>query len=275
MESSPVSHYTITKGSVRGIVSSKGGELISLSVGGREMLWHGDEKYWAGRNPTLFPVIGCLKGGKTSIGGREYAITKHGFARDLTFEVTDVQPDQVTMLLKDDPYTRAMYPYSFNLVITHRILENGFSTTLSVENTDDRDIFFGIGGHTGFVCPMSGDAFSDYDIVFNKQETKHISPLSLDHALFKHDVIMFDNMRSDSVKLINRHTGRGIRFDFEGFNVFAVWQPYGQDTPFVCLEPWSMPPDSEDSDVALENKPYITALKPNETQSFAYSAVNI
>ena len=47
-------------------VSSRGAELTSIKNkdNGVEYLWQGDEKYWAGQAPVMFPICGRLYEGK-------------------------------------------------------------------------------------------------------------------------------------------------------------------------------------------------------------------
>ena len=61
-------------------VISKGAELKSLTVHGRELMWRADPAFWGKTSPLLFPMIGTLKDGKTLINGKEYKISKHGCA---------------------------------------------------------------------------------------------------------------------------------------------------------------------------------------------------
>ena len=53
------------------VVRSLGGELISYKKDGKEYVWTGDEKYWTGRAPALFPFVSALKDGKSEIDGKE------------------------------------------------------------------------------------------------------------------------------------------------------------------------------------------------------------
>ena len=55
-------------------IISKGAELKSLVVNGRELMWRADPAFWGKTSPLLFPMIGTLKDGKTLINGKEYAI---------------------------------------------------------------------------------------------------------------------------------------------------------------------------------------------------------
>ena len=87
---------TISNGDCSAKIISKGAELKSLRVGGRELMWRADPAFWGKTSPLLFPMIGTLKDGKTIINGAEYRITKHGFARDL--ELTPEDADERNVL---------------------------------------------------------------------------------------------------------------------------------------------------------------------------------
>ena len=71
-------------------VETLGGELVSCrGEDGLEYIWGGDPAFWAGRNPLLFPVVGNVKDGKVSFGGRAYPMERHGFARRQEFRLTE------------------------------------------------------------------------------------------------------------------------------------------------------------------------------------------
>ena len=64
---------------------SKGAELISAKLNGIEKI-HDGKNFWNRHSPVLFPIVGKLKDGKTTIGGKTYEMGQHGFARDMEFE---------------------------------------------------------------------------------------------------------------------------------------------------------------------------------------------
>ena len=89
-------------------VETLGAELVSCrDEGGLEYIWGGDPAYWAGRNPLLFPVVGNLRDGKVSVGGKEYAMERHGFARRREFRVAERAEDRAVLELTDSPETLA------------------------------------------------------------------------------------------------------------------------------------------------------------------------
>ena len=96
----------LRRGGLAARVDTLGAELVSCRrEGGPEYIWTGDPAYWAGRNPLLFPVVGNLRDGKVRIGGREYAMARHGFARRREFVPEDRGEDWARLVLSADPDT--------------------------------------------------------------------------------------------------------------------------------------------------------------------------
>lgn len=271
-------HYTLKSGHAEGTVSTLGGELISFrDADNTEYVWNGDAKFWTGHAPVLFPIIGSLKNGKVNIGGAQAQMPKHGVARKREFTLVEKQENSAVFELQSDALTRSMFPQDFCLRVTHQISEHGFSTVYEVSNPSSVSLNFCIGGHAAFCCPLhKGESFKDYELEFEKTEQpnpyytdaegilhhgqrKQVplqgSTLPLSYALFDDDALIFDNVHSRSVKLRNHKTGKGIRFDFNGFSHLALWTPPGKQAPFLCLEPWQGLPAFFDEDGVFEHKP--------------------
>ena len=111
----------ITAGSSSAVINSFGAELRSLFLGGRELMWSGDPKYWKKTSPVLFPTVGGLRDGCTMIDGEMYAMTKHGFARDKEFACTAEIGSSLIFTLSDTPETMKMYPFRFNFTICYTL----------------------------------------------------------------------------------------------------------------------------------------------------------
>lgn len=281
----------IRNGMLSAVITTKGGELISLKKGGTEYIWQGDAAYWSGRNPILFPVVGNLKGAKTEIGGMEYSMNRHGFARDMEWELCEQGSDYVTLMLRESTETLARYPFAFSLKVTHRLLSDGFSTTFLVANRDCKRMPFCIGAHTAFNCPMhDGERFEDYDLVFETAERAHTLKLTaeglvaeepgelilddadtlpLSYTPFERlDTLAFDGLKSKKVALLHRENGGGVELDFGEFPLVAFWTKPG--APFICLEPWQGHADSEKTFGRFDDKKYVFSLNTGEIASFCY-----
>ncbi len=269
----------------RAVADTMGGELISYMDGGRtEYLWNGDETYWSGRSPHLFPVIGTLKGGKTRVKGKDYSMLKHGFARNSEFDIFEAGEHHVTFVLRDNAETRKMYPFRFSFYVTHTLEQGGFTTSYKIINEDEEEMYFNIGGHVGVKCPVQKpEAFEDYEIVFDRPLTTgaYFPPcddpivpewysglldgedtLPLSYDLFGKGPLIIDHIASYSLKFKNKGNGRGIHFQYDGFPVLALWTFGLKKAPYLCLEPWHGMPAMEQDGIALPDKPYIISLLP-------------
>ena len=135
-------------------ISSLGAELQSIKdANGNEYLWDGDEKYWNRHSPILFPIVCGLWKDTYRIDGKKYTLTRHGFARDTEFKLVGKTADRLTFALIDNEETQKNYPYHFNLAISYRLEGNEIHVIWHVENTDDKEIMFQIGGHPAFLVP--------------------------------------------------------------------------------------------------------------------------
>lgn len=268
-------------------VISKGAELKSLVVRGRELMWHADPAFWGKTSPLLFPMIGTLKDGKTIINGKEYKITKHGFARDLELTPESVNPSSVLFSLEQNDYTKAMYPFDFRFTVQYTLKTDGITVTYRVKNNSAENMPFCIGAHPAFACDGN---FNDYRLEFQKDENAAVpnynletglheennrreilmdsTTVHLNHEMFHADVCYFDKIKSRSVMLLNSEN-KGVRVDFPDFTSLGIWQ--APDAPFLCIEPWCGSADFDDCSGVFAEKRGIVILKPSEEKSFTYS----
>ncbi|MDE7361211.1 MAG: aldose 1-epimerase family protein [Oscillospiraceae bacterium] len=268
-------------------IISKGAELKSLTVGRRELMWRADPAFWGKTSPLLFPMIGTLRDGKTLIGGREFKITKHGFARDLELMPENVNGTSVTFSLEASDYTREMFPFEFRFTVTYTLKSDGITVTYRVRNCSEEPMPFCIGAHPAFAC--EGD-FTDYRLEFARPETAAVpnynletglheennrrplldgeTVLSLKHELFYEDVCYFDKVTSRSVMLLDK-SNKGVRVDYPDFTSLGVWQ--AKDAPFLCIEPWCGSADFDDCTGVFAEKRGAVTLGSGEERAFTYS----
>lgn len=285
--------YHLTAGDLTAAVDSLGAELISLQKNGKEYIWTGNPAYWNGHNPTLFPVIGFLKDGKTSFDGIEYAIPKHGYARKGEFRLISRSQNSITLEMTDNEETRQGFPFRFALQITHTLTEDGFETVYSVENRSERTMPFMIGAHTGILLPFSENmSFEDHVLLFEHPEqnvTRYIAVggqiiedavgqpdyldgddrLPLSYDLFQDDALILSGLVSRKIALLDR-SGRGVGMEFDGFDALGIWTPPGKNAPFICLEPWNGINAFRDEAAEFSKKPFIRSAKPGEQYTVSY-----
>ena len=89
-------------------VAEKGAELQSIvnKIFDIDYLWNGNPALWAKHSPFLFPIIGNLKNNTYSYLGKSYQLPRHGFARDMDFEVEKQSRQEIVFLLKSNSETK-------------------------------------------------------------------------------------------------------------------------------------------------------------------------
>ena len=285
--------FELKQGGLRAVAQTKGGELISLKdSSGLEYIWEGTPSIWSGQNPILFPIVGSLKDDKINAGGKTCEMGRHGFARKMEFSPVEQGRDFVTLELRENEETLACYPFPFALRVRHQLLEDGFSTTFTVENTGTAPMPFCIGGHTAIRCPLrAGERFEDYELLFAESEQANSHPLNsagiirhdcwkpmlqedrtipLDYDVFAEmDTIIFSMLRSGHVSLLHRRTGQGIQLDFHEFPMVAFWTKPG--APYLCLEPWQGCAAYDNESGKFEDKPFCTTLHPGKEKRLTYA----
>src|SRR5690606_38310519 len=113
-------------------------------------LWQGDAAFWGRRAPVLFPIVGKVYDQKYRVSGKEYSLSQHGFARDQDFEIVQATKTNVVFSISDNQSTLQVYPFRFKLLISYELVNNKVIVTYEIQNTDQQEIVFAIGGHPGF-----------------------------------------------------------------------------------------------------------------------------
>ena len=279
----------LTSDSVAVTINEKGAELQSLQLNGLEYLWQANAAYWPKHSPVLFPIVGELKDGKYFFNNKAYKLTRHGFARDKTFEAEKTSPVSAVFTLRSDEKTLAIYPFHFIFRVKYEIQKATLSCTYHVTNGGDNTMYFSVGGHPAFKVPLTSDLkYADYFLEFNNDEnlnryllhkgltgneTEKIKlnnrMLQLEPSLFYTDAIVLKHIGSDEIKLYSDKNEHGLKFKFRNFPYFGIWAAV--DAPFVCLEPWFGIADSIHHDQQLTHKEGINRLATGESWQRTWS----
>jgi galactose mutarotase-like enzyme len=99
-------------------INSFGAELISLkNNNNREYIWEGNPDYWGKHSPILFPIVGSLKDNSYRFNNSIFNLPRHGFAREMDFDIVKKTNDKVVLSLKQSATTLEKYPFKFELRI--------------------------------------------------------------------------------------------------------------------------------------------------------------
>lgn len=286
--------YVKENGKLRLEVDSFGAEIKSVrsKETGEEYMWCGDKQFWGRTSPVLFPFVGSLKNKEYVYQGKHYPMGQHGFARDMEHELAEESDTELWFVLRSTDETMKKYPFPFELRIGYELKDNQVKVMWRVKNTGEGKMFFSIGAHPAFPCPIHGEADkSGYSIYFGGVEEIRHHGNTLDTGLaVKEDLIlslkdglvditpdffdrctyMIEGNQTGEVALVDpdgRHYVT-VRFDTP---LFAVWSPEKKNAPFVCIEPWYGRCDGVDFEGTLEEREYTNMLTVGESFQAEYT----
>jgi galactose mutarotase-like enzyme len=264
-------------------IKEQGAEMCSVTnKKDIEFVWQANEKIWPRHAPVLFPIVGKLKENKYEFDGQSYQLGQHGFARDMKFKVVERSDTKCTLELQSDSKSKKQYPFDFSLKIIYELSNNELTTRYQVENKGAKKMFFSIGAHPGFRCPLeANEKFEDYYIEFEhdtflqtvlqdglRSSTNKVLPLVgkklyLSENLFDEDALVFENHQISKISLRSSKSDHKITMECKDWPYYGIWSKKGC-TEFVCLEPWYGIADREDTTGELSKKEGIITLDPSQ-----------
>lgn len=256
-----------------------GAELISLKTKqNKEYIWEGNSDFWGKHSPILFPIVGTLKDNSFHYDGMEYHLSRHGFARDMEFELIEITNNSATFSIQSSEETLKVYPFEFELQLIYTLEENNLSIVYKVVNKGKNTMPFSIGAHPAFALP---NQFENYTIAFEKEETLEYylleddlisnktkkldvqnKQIPLNYELFKNDALIFKTLQSNSLTILENENPI-LRVHFEDFPSLGIWTK--MNAPFLCIEPWFGYSDTNDNSGNLFEKEGVQVLESNAT----------
>lgn len=260
-------------------IKHAGAELFSLIDNQKkEYIWDGNPDFWPKHSPILFPIVGSLKNDTYIFNEKEYHLPRHGFARDMEFQLIEKTESSATFSLEYSEKTLQKYPFKFELQIIYKLEDNTLNIGYKVINKGDIQLPFSIGAHPAFALPKE---FSNYSIQFEKEEKLEYSLLenglisnttetletsnnavSLNYKLFENDALVFKTLESNSLTILE-NSKPYIKVDFEDFPNLGIWTK--ENASFICIEPWFGYSDTLEKSGDLFKKEGILILEANQT----------
>lgn len=286
--------YTLENTNIKITANTFGGELNSIITknDSTEYLWSGNEEYWKYHSPILFPIVGKVLNNEYTVDGKVYSLPQHGLARVREFEMIEKTDKSITFELLWSEDTLKVYPYKFSLKLSYELLEDGVKCSYNVTNLDDKKIYFQIGGHPAFMCPLrTGETFDDYYFEFNEKETTSLMELdkntgyytgvskpffnnenriNLSFSLFENDALVFDSLKSTKITLKSEKNNKSLTMDYTGFPYLALWTK-ATGAPFVCIEPWYGHSDFDNFKGEFKDRSGMFSLDVNEQFNASYN----
>ena len=285
--------FTIENEYLKLTVTTWGAQVKSVvrKCDGVEHIWQADKAVWGYHAPILFPHCGKVVDGKIQAKGKTYESGQHGFARGMEHDFVDQTKDTIVLELCSSAETLEKFPYEFRLVSTFTLEGDTVHHTLTVENLDEDALPFGIGYHPAFTVPFDDKHVAgDYELRFSEMESpicinnlphglmhgniyylgSNIQAIPVCEELFANDSHCMTNLKSSTLGIYEKDTGRAVVCNIEEFPYTLIWSKPGE-VKFVCIEPWHSLPSPENGSIDWNEKPAAAILQPGEAWSCTLS----
>jgi len=259
-------------------INTFGAELISLkNKSNREYIWEGNPNYWGKHSPILFPIVGSLKNNSYCYNNVVYNLPRHGFAREMDFDVIKKTDSTVVFSIQQSTVTLEKYPFQFELQISYTLINSVLKISFKVINNNDVSMPFSIGAHPAFAI---ANDFENYELQFEKSENFVVSKLENDlisnttytlplennsmpltYSLFENDALIFKTIKSKSVTIAENKIPF-LKVQYNDFPSLGIWTK--SQAPFICIEPWLGYADTIENNGNLEQKEGIQILGVNQ-----------
>lgn len=276
---------TISNSKISASINHSGAELFSLKNNqNKEFIWEGNPDFWGKHSPVLFPIVGTLKNNTYTIDGIEYQLPRHGFARDMDFQLIEKTENSAVFSLKYTGETLKKYPFQFELQLIYTLQESTLDIEYKVINGGKTKMPFSIGAHPAIALP---DAFENYSLDFEKNEVLEYNLLEndlvsnktktlektdnlvpLNYKLFENDALIFKTLQSNSLTILE-DSKPYIKVAFDDFPSLGIWTK--ENAPFICIEPWLGYSDTPENSGDLFEKEGILVLDANQSFQSKFS----
>lgn len=196
--------------------------------------------------PVIFPQF--------SQRGPDTSLPRHGFARTRLWQRAAALPASegtaVSLVMRDDDATRALWPHRFELTLTLRLHGAQLELALTCVNTGESSFEFSAALHSYFAVEAIGQTQLE-----GLQGTRFLDTTCDREQAETQAVLSFDGGEIDRIHwqtgarpLTLRTPTRALRIESQGFDDAVVWNPgpqkaaaltdlaRGDEARFVCVE---------------------------------------
>lgn len=284
----------ITSGYTKIMIKRKGAELIGwqcynpLKKNWTGLLYRDSdpslpEKGWKNHATVLFPIVGRLKGNKSTFRDKDvFFETNHGFARNSIFNLEESRIDEkkaeLIYSIKSNQETKRFYPFDFIFQVIYTITEQFLSITFKILNKDhENPLYFSCGWHPGF------SVNEGYQLYLKTNEstqlivgddnllTGEMKQLSQDdfQNIIKKDlskalILKIDKGLEREV-ILSMHD-RELVAKFYDCEFIGFWS--NNRNEYICIEPWQGVDDLQKQS-SFDKKMGIVLLEPDGAEQFS------
>ncbi|MEM6254972.1 MAG: aldose epimerase [Cyanobacteria bacterium P01_D01_bin.156] len=261
--------YILTDGDSQvAVVPERGGIVTQWKIKDNDVFYLDTERFKdpslsvRGGIPLLFPICGNLVDDTYTLAGTTtYQLKQHGFGRTLPWEVTQQSTEDgasITISLKSNEETRAVYPFDFQLDYIYTLKGNTLEQRFRHTNLSDNPMPFSTGTHPYFA--VADKANLVFELPSTEYKIKGGTEVFAFNGQFDFDQdeidFAFINLNGQTATVKDGDSTLTISYD-ENYSTLVFWTVKGKD--FYCLEPWSGPRN------AINTGAFLLTAAPRET----------
>lgn len=182
-----------------------------------------------GGDTLLFPVCGKVYSESITLGETSCKIPGFGFAKDTEFMLLESYEDYAEFILSSDDAIVENYPFSFNILVSYKLLGNAFEINVKVGNFSEYKMPYSLGINLNLPKGESKAEFISEEILegyvlkggLYRGEVTRLAPRNGKELELKNEFVMKDII-SDSVSVL-QNGKTGLNISKEGFSNFAYY----------------------------------------------------
>lgn len=263
---------TLKKDGIKLIVDKDKFEIISMKKNGCEFMYQRKDA-WQKTYPTMFPICGSLKNNSFTYDGKTYTMQQHGFWKDFTWDVKEVDGRLVAMV-KNESGFHMNYPFKFQVRQEISILDAQVHIKTNIKNVGEQRMFFNFGHHPAFQLHGKAGIHFETEEKFAPVYTAYLDSRSEYTKVTNMNVKTWDfetadsyfskNSKSRSILLDNGKQGLEIRHKAPHI---VLWKTNNKSS-FICIEPTYGLPDKKTDEVwDITQKPNMQSIAPDDSFS--------
>ncbi|MGB3508269.1 MAG: aldose epimerase [Microcoleaceae cyanobacterium] len=233
------------------IVPDRGGIITDWRIQDQK-IFHMDKERFAdptlsvrGGIPLLFPICGNLPDDTYTLDGETYQLPQHGFARTSPWEVSQQSTSDgasITVTLRSNEQTRAVYPFNFELNYTYILKGNTLEMRYSHTNLSQKPMPFSTGIHPYFAAADKSQL--EFDLPSNEYKLKGEPTVNTFSGEFDFNAEEIDwafvNLSKQSAVVTDKSRNLKLTINYDSnYSTLVFWTVKGKE--FYCLEPWTGP----------------------------------
>uniref|UniRef100_A0A5B7BDC2 glucose-6-phosphate 1-epimerase n=1 Tax=Davidia involucrata TaxID=16924 RepID=A0A5B7BDC2_DAVIN len=219
-----------------------GGCITSWKVSSKDLLFVRPDAVFNGQKPISGGVPHCFP--QFGPGPMQ----QHGFARNMNWSLVDSENVEgnpvITLELKDGPYSRSMWDFSFRALYKVILDAKSLSTELMITNTDNKPFSFSTALHTYFHASITG--VSVKGLKGCKSLSKDPDPTNPVEGKEERDLVTFPGfvdcvyLEAPNELFLDNGLGDIISIRNRNWSDAVLWNPHLQMEAcyrdFVCVE---------------------------------------